>query len=47
MSKLDIFVNVVLKVLSKNAPFKKHIRGNEATFMNKALKKASYEKIAT
>ena len=48
MSKLEIFVNVVLKVLSKNAPFKKHyIRGNEATFMNKALKKASYEKIAT
>ena len=31
----------MLKVLSKNAPVKKHyIRANEATFMNKALKKA-------
>ena len=48
MSRLDIFVHIVLKVLSKNAPVKKHyIRGNDATFMNKALKKASYEKTAT
>ena len=39
-SRLDIFVNTVLKVLSKNAPVKKrHIIANEA-LMNKVLKKA-------
>ena len=40
-SMLDIFVNTVLKVLSKNAPVKKsYIRANEAPFTNKVLKKA-------
>ena len=40
-SRLVIFVNTVLKVLSKNASVKKrYIRANEALFMNKVLKKA-------
>ena len=40
-SMLDIFVNTVLKVLSKNAPVKKsYIRAHEAPFTNKVLKKA-------
>ena len=40
-SRLDILVNIVLKVLNKNAPVKKrYIRANEAPFMNKVLKKA-------
>ena len=40
-SRLDIFVNTVLKVLSKNAPVKKrYIGANEAPFINKVLKKA-------
>ena len=35
-SRLDIFVNAVLKVLSKNAPVKERfIRANKASFMNK------------
>ena len=39
-SRLDTFVNTVLKVLSKNASVKKrYIRANEALFMNKVLKK--------
>ena len=39
--RLDIFVNTVLKVLSKNAPVKRrYLRANEARFMNKVLKKA-------
>ena len=40
-SRLDTFVNTVLKVLSKNGSVKKrYIRANEALFMNKVLKKA-------
>ena len=40
-SRLYIFVNTVLKVLSKNAPVKKcYLRANEAPFMKKVLKKA-------
>ena len=39
-SRLDIFVNTMLKVLSKNAPVKKrYIRANEAPFMNKVREK--------
>ena len=44
-SRLDIFVNTVLKVLSKNAPVKKsYVRANKAPFMNKVLKKAIMKK---
>ena len=40
-SSLDIFVNTVLKILSKNAPVKKrYVRASEAPFMSKVLKKA-------
>ena len=40
-SRFEIFVNTVLKVLSKNALAKKRdIRANEAPFMSKILKKA-------
>ena len=40
-SRLDIFVNTVLKLYSKNAPVKKcYIKANEDPFMNKVLKKA-------
>ena len=40
-SRLDIFVNTVLKVLSKNAPVRKrYVRANKAPSMNKVLKKA-------
>ena len=39
-SRLDFFVNTVLKVLNKNAPVKKRcIRSNEASFMNKFQKR--------
>ena len=38
-SRLDIFINTVLKVLSKNVPFKnRYVRANEAPFMNKVVK---------
>ena len=40
-SRLDIFVNTILKILDKHAPIKKrYVRANEAPFMNKTLKKA-------
>ena len=40
-SRLDIFVNTVLKLYSKNAPVKKcYIKANEDLFRNKVLKKA-------
>ena len=40
ISRLDIFVNTVIKVLRENAPVKKrYARENEAPFMNKVLKK--------
>ena len=40
-SRLDLFVNAVLKVLNKNAPVKNcYFRANEASFKNKVLKKA-------
>ena len=40
-SRLDIFVNTVLKLYSKNALVKKcYIKANEDPFMNKVLKKA-------
>ena len=40
-SRLDIVVNTVLKILSKNAPVKKrYVRANRAPFMDKVLKKA-------
>ena len=39
-SRLEIFVNSVLKVLNKNPAVKKrYIKANESPFMNKALKK--------
>ena len=39
--RLDIFVNTVLKLYSKNAPVKKcYIKANEDPFMSKVLKKA-------
>ena len=42
---LDIFVDTVLKVFSKNAPIKKrYIRAYEASFMNKVLKKVIMKK---
>ena len=46
-SRFDIFVNAVLKVLSKNALAKKRdIRTNEAPFMNKILKKKAIIKLS-
>ena len=40
-SRLQIFVNTVLKALTKNAPVKKcYIRAKEASFMEKIIKKA-------
>ena len=42
VSRLDIVVNTVLKILSKNAPVKKrYVRANRALFMDKVLKKAT------
>ena len=44
-SMLDIFVDTVLKIFSKNAPIKKrYIRAYEASFMNKVLKKVIMKK---
>ena len=39
-SRLDVFVNTVLNVLSKNTPVKKrYVRANETPFMSKVLNK--------
>ena len=48
ISRIDIFVNTVFKVLSKNTPVKKrYIRANEALFTNSILLKGNYENITT
>ena len=48
ISRIDVFVNTVFKVLSKNTPVKKrYIRANEAPFMKSVLLKGNYEKITT
>ena len=36
----DAFENLVLQTLDKMAPIKKHIRGNQSSFMNKDIHKA-------
>ena len=41
ISKLDVFIETFLNILNKKAPIKKrHIRANQAPFMNKKLQKA-------
>lgn len=46
ISKPDIFVNSILKVLGQNADYKnRYIRANEAPFMKKDIKKATLKKL--